>query len=191
MVRYPYCSFPSKCVTAEILHFPSSTSKLFKSECRGVDSVGEFEMGKIVDYLIFSIGLVIFIIFSTTVLSVHFSMFRPFSPCSGLCGIVFQATETIWLVALLILSGLSLAVAGFYRIRTRQIDDRAGTFLARRVSGAMGEVGDLDFHIPPTDDAPANLYAENGDGYGLGEAGQAGAVPGQGANSEFNNPFEF
>ena len=148
-------------------------------------------MGKIADYVILSIGLVILIIFSTTVLSVHSSLFRPFSPCSGLCGMVFQATETIWLAALIILSGASLAVAGFYRIRTRQIDDHAGTFSARRVSGALGEVGDLDFHTPPTVDAPANLYAENGDGHGFGEAGQAGAVPAQGANSEYNNPFEF
>lgn len=148
-------------------------------------------MGKIADYVIFSFGLVIFIIFSTTALSVHFSLFRPFSQCSGLCGVVFQATETTWLAALLILSGTSLAVAGFYRIRTRRIDDRAGTFSARRVSGTLGEVGDLDFHTPPTDDAPANLYAENGGGTVFSETGQTGAVSAQGANSDFNNPFEF
>jgi hypothetical protein len=104
---------------------------------------------------------------------------------------VIQVTEIIWLTSLIILFGLILVVVGFQRIRNRRQNTRAGTFSARRVSGTLGEVGDLDFHTPPTVDAPANLFGENGAGPGRSGAGQGKVVSGQGANSEFNNPFEF
>ncbi len=104
---------------------------------------------------------------------------------------VIQVTEIIWLTSLIILFGLILVVVGFQRIRNRRQNTRAGTFSARRVSGTLGEVGDLDFHTPPTVDAPANLFGENSTGPGRSGAGQGEAVSGKGANSEFNNPFEF
>ena len=148
-------------------------------------------MGRIADYGIFSTGLVICVIFSTSVLSVHFSSNLLLAQCGGLCGMVIQATEIIWLAALIILVGLVLVAFGFQRIRNRRQDTRAGTFSARRVSGTLGEIGDLDFHTPPTVDAPANLFGENGTGPGRGGAEQGEAVSGRGANSEFNNPFEF
>jgi hypothetical protein len=148
-------------------------------------------MGKIVDYGIFSIGLGICIMFSASAMSVYFSSNLPLAQCGGLCGMVIQATEIIWLAALIILVGLVLVAFGFQRIRNRRRDTRAGTFSARRVSGTLGEVGDLDFHTPPTVDAPANLFGENSTGPGRGGAEQGKAASGQGANSEFNNPFEF
>jgi len=149
------------------------------------------EMGKIVDYGIFSIGLGICIIFSASAMSIHFSLNPSLAKCGDSCGMVIQVTEIIWLTSLIILFGLILVVVGFQRIRNRRQDTRAGTFSARRVSGTLGEVGDLDFHTPPTVDAPANLFGENGTGPGRGGAEQGKAASGQGANSEFNNPFEF
>jgi hypothetical protein len=188
---HTYCVFPPKWRTAEKLQIHSPTSKPFNRECWRVYSVSVVEMGKIADYGIFSTGLGICIIFSASAMSVHFSLNPSLVKCGDSCGMVIQITEIIWLTSLIILFGLILVVVGFQRIRNRRMDTRAGIFSARRVSGTLGEVGDLDFHIPPTDDAPANLFGENSAGPGRSASGQAGAGAGKGANSEFKNPFEF
>lgn len=53
-------------------------------------------------------------------------------------------------------------------------------FGGRRISGRLGEVGEMDFDIPPTSEAPRALAKQNGS-----EKVESSA------DANFKNPFDF
>ena len=83
--------------------------------------------------------------------------------------------------ALAILLGLVMIIIGRSRWFSKYLDKRTGPYKARRVSGALGEIGDLDFHTPPTADAPTNLF----------DSKPNADVQTNGSESDYKNPFDF
>tara|TARA_B100000686_G_C16226036_1_gene682540 strand:+ start:176 stop:583 length:408 start_codon:yes stop_codon:yes gene_type:complete len=100
--------------------------------------------------------------------------------CIGLCEvIVVQPTIFVQVVTFVI--GLGLIFAGRRKLLSRYFENKRGPFRARRVSGVLGEVGDLDFHTPPTGDAPTSLV----------ESSSSEQLSPNGSDSDYKNPFDF
>ena len=99
--------------------------------------------------------------------------------CGGICEISETAALMIWPAIGTIILAIVMFTLGLRGELRYQADKVAGTFTARRVSGSLGEVGDLDFHIPPSSEAPLNLVSQSKNETAVG------------SDSEFKNPFEF
>ena len=100
--------------------------------------------------------------------------------CSGLCQTI-TAQSTMFVQVFIFVVGIGLIFIGRRKYLSKYFENKTGPFRARRVSGVLGEVGDLDFHTPPTGDAPTNLV----------DSTSSEQLASNGSDSDYKNPFDF
>ena len=133
------------------------------------------KFANLVENLLVVIGIIACMLPPTKIVVGSFSI-----TCIGLCeAIVVQPTFIVQVVTFAI--GLGLIFVGRRKYLSKYFENKRGPFRARRVSGVLGEVGDLDFHTPPTGDAPTNLV----------ESSSSEQLSSNGSDSDYKNPFDF